>query len=108
MSVTALMTQSRSSLAARARAAAVELLDEGIEDAVVEGSELWTQEGIIDVPGWSGDVVPAWSECRLRLETAEPLDERVEDAVAGGRGSEARGEIVDVSGVAEGVVSARL
>ena len=94
-------------MAACARAAALGLLDEAVEDAVFEGLECWTQEGIIDVPGWSGDVVPAWSECRLRLETAEPLDERVEDAVAGGRGSEARDEIVDVSGVAEGVVSTR-
>ena len=107
MSVTALMTQSRSSLAARARAAAVETLDEGVEDAVVEGLEFWTQEGIIDVPDWAGDVVPTWSACRLRPDASGRLDEGVEDAEVEGCEFKAREEIVDVSDVAEGVVSTR-
>ena len=60
MSVTELMTQARSSPAAWARAAALELIDEEIGDAVVEGSGLWAQGGIVDVPDVAGDVVPAW------------------------------------------------
>ena len=79
MSVMELMTQSRSSLAAWARAAALEFADEEVEDAVLEDSGFWTQEGIVDVPDCAGDVVPAWSWTWRGL--AE-LDEGVEEADA--------------------------
>ena len=57
----ALMTHARSSPAAWARAAALEVGDEVVGDAVCEGSMLKTQGGIVDVPDCAGDVVPAWS-----------------------------------------------
>ena len=107
MSVMELMTQSRSSLAACARAAALGFADEGVEDAVPEDSGFWTQEGIVDIPDWAGGVVPTWSTRRLRSEAPGGLDEGVEDAVVEGYVAEARDEIVDVSDVAEGVVSTR-
>ena len=57
----ALMTHERSSLAAWARAAAEELDDEVVEDAVGEGFWFSRQGEIVDAPGWSGDVVSACS-----------------------------------------------
>ena len=107
MSVMELMTQSRSSLAAWARAAALSFADEGVEDAVLEDSGFWTQGGIVDVPDWAGGVVPTWSTRRLRSEAPGGLDEGVEDAVVEGYVTEARDEIIDASGVAEGVVPTR-
>ena len=84
MSVMELMTQSRSSLAAWARAAALGFADEGVEDAVLEDSGFWTQGGIVDVPDWAGGVVPTWSTRRLRSEAPGGLDEGVEDEVVEG------------------------
>ena len=61
MSVMALTTQVRSSLAACARAAALEFDDEGVEDADDEGFWLLRQGEIVDAPERSGDVVSACS-----------------------------------------------
>ena len=80
----ALTTHVRSSRAASARAAALREFDEVVEEARVV--ELWfgTQEGIVDVPDWAGDVVPTWLTCLSGPAAEEMLDERVEDADAEG------------------------
>ena len=92
-------------MAALARAAAVELTDEGVEDAALEGSASRTEGGIVDIPGWVGDVVPAWSVGRSGLDASARLDERVEDADRREFEFGVPGEIVDVPEVSGGVVS---
>ena len=67
----ALMTHERSSLAALARAAALELLDEAVGDADSDGVESEGPGEIIDAPDGPGGAVSTWLETSRTLLTSE-------------------------------------